>query len=105
MCARHIYVDTNRQSSLRPDPEVELLSVQYEWDRPSQAATTGRDPRLKKAEQPPVKRMNLNVPVGLHNAFNAATAAQGKNMTDVLMAYIEEYASRHSQLAKKGRRQ
>ncbi len=61
--------------------------------------------QIKKAEQPQVKRMNLNVPVGLHNAFKAATAAQGQNMTDVLMAYIEEYVSRHSQPAKKGRRQ
>ena len=60
---------------------------------------------IKKAEQPQVKRMNLNVPVELHNAFKAATAAEGQNMTDVLMAYIEEYVSRHSQPAKKGRRQ
>ena len=62
--------------------------------------------QIKKAEQQPqVKRMNLNVPVGLHNAFKAATAAQGQNMTDVLMAYIEEYVARHGQPAKKkGRR-
>jgi len=51
-----------------------------------------------------VKRMNLNVPVELHNSFKAATAAQGQNMTDVLMAYIEEYVARHIQPAKKGRR-
>jgi len=49
--------------------------------------------------------MNLNVPVELHNAFKAATAAKGMNMTDVLMAYIEEYVTRHSEPAKKGRRQ
>jgi hypothetical protein len=52
-----------------------------------------------------VKRMNLNVPVELHNSFKAATAAQGQNMTDVLMAYIEEYVARNGQPAKKkGRR-
>jgi len=49
--------------------------------------------------------MNLNVPVELHNAFKAATAAKGMNMTDVLMAYIEEYVTQHSEPAKKGRRQ
>jgi hypothetical protein len=60
---------------------------------------------IKKAEQQPqVKRMNLNVPVELHNSFKAATAAQGQNMTDVLMAYIEEYVADHKQPAKKGRR-
>ena len=60
---------------------------------------------IKKVEQSQVKRMNLNVPVDLHNAFKSATAAKGMNMTDVLMAYIEEYVSRHSQPSKKERRQ
>jgi len=50
--------------------------------------------------------MNLNVEVGLHNAFKAATAAQGKNMTDVLLEFIEQYVSKFSlQPVKKGRRQ
>lgn len=61
--------------------------------------------QIKKAAEPQVKRMNLNVPVELHNAFKAATAAKGMNMTDVLMAYIEEYVTQHSEPAKKGRRQ
>jgi ParG protein len=60
---------------------------------------------IKKAELPLVKRMNLNVPVELHNAFKAATAAQGMNMTDVLMAYIQDYVDQHSQPSKRGRRQ
>jgi len=60
----------------------------------------------KKAEQPGVKRMNLNVEVDLHNRFKAATAAQGLNMTDVLLEFIEQYVSKHGQSAKqpKGRR-
>ena len=33
--------------------------------------------------------MNLNVPVELHNYFKSITAAQGLNMTDVLMEYIK----------------
>ena len=58
-----------------------------------------------KANEPKVKRMNLNVEVNLHNAFKAATAAQGKNMTDVLIEYIEQYVTKHlPQPSKKGRR-
>jgi predicted DNA binding CopG/RHH family protein len=62
---------------------------------------------IKKAVEPQVKRMNLNVPVELHNSFKATTAAQGLNMTDVLLQYIEEYVADHGQVAKKpkGRRQ
>jgi hypothetical protein len=46
--------------------------------------------------------MNLNVPVELHNTFKATTAAQGKNMTDVLMDYIRQYVEKHG--SPKGRR-
>jgi predicted DNA binding CopG/RHH family protein len=62
---------------------------------------------IKKAAEPQVKRMNLNVPIELHNAFKAATASQGVNMTDTLMEFIEQYVARHGQGAKqpKGRRQ
>lgn len=45
--------------------------------------------------------MNLNVPVELHNSFKATTAAQGLNMTDVLMEYIKSYIAKNS---PKGRR-
>ncbi len=56
--------------------------------------------------EPKVKRMNLNVEVSLHDAFKAATAAQGKNMTDVLIAFIERYVSENGVAPKKkGRRQ
>ncbi len=43
-----------------------------------------------------VKRMNLNVPVELHNSFKAATAAKGQNMTDVLLDFIRNYVDKHS---------
>ena len=43
-----------------------------------------------------VKRMNLNVPVELHNAFKAATAARGKNMTDELLKFIKGYITKRS---------
>lgn len=50
--------------------------------------------------------MNLNVPIELHNSFKAVTAAQGVNMTDTLLAYIEQYVAEHGQGSKKpkGRR-
>ncbi len=61
-------------------------------------------PRPKENE-PQVKRMNINVPVDLHDAFKAATAAQGDNMTDVLMKFIEDYVSKNGvEPKKKGRR-
>ena len=50
-----------------------------------------------------VKRMNLNVPVKLHNAFKAATAARGQNMTDELLKFIESYVAKNSPTPK-GRR-
>ena len=58
-----------------------------------------------KETEPKVKRMNINVEVSLHDAFKAATAAQGENMTDVLMQFIEEYVKKYGvQPVKKGRR-
>jgi hypothetical protein len=53
-----------------------------------------------------VKRMNINVEVSLHDAFKAATAARGENMTDVLLRFIEEYVASHGLAPKKkqGRR-
>ena len=50
-----------------------------------------------------VKRKNLNVPVELHNAFKAATAVRGQNMTDELLKFIESYVSKYSSKPK-GRR-
>jgi hypothetical protein len=56
---------------------------------------------IKSPEPEKVKRMNLNVPVDLHNSFKAATAAQGLNMTDVLMEFIKSYVAKNT---SKGRR-
>jgi ParG len=54
---------------------------------------------MRSTKDQGVKRMNLNVPLNLHDAFKAATASQGKKMTDVLMKFIEQYvksAKKHS---------
>jgi hypothetical protein len=48
--------------------------------------------KAKKQE----KRMNLNVPTALHNAFKSLTAAQGQDMTSVLLEFIQEYVAKHS---------
>jgi hypothetical protein len=50
--------------------------------------------------------MNLNVPVKLHNSFKSITAAEGQNMTDVLLEFIQDYIRRHAPAAlrPKGRR-
>ncbi len=52
-----------------------------------------------------VKRMNINVEVSLHDAFKAATAAKGENMTDILLQFIQDYVGKNGLLPKKkGRR-
>jgi predicted DNA binding CopG/RHH family protein len=62
--------------------------------------------QIKKKEGTGIKRVNINVEVSLHNAFKAATAARGTDMTTVLQQFIEEYVSKHSATASKpkGRR-
>ena len=45
--------------------------------------------------------MNLNVSVELHNSFKSVTAAQGQDMTHVLLEFIRNYVTKHS---SKGRR-
>jgi hypothetical protein len=54
-----------------------------------------------------IKRLNININLELHNAFKAATAARGENMTDVLLKLIEEYVARYryDMRPKKERRQ
>ena len=58
---------------------------------------------IRQPQEQVVKRMNLNVPIDLHNAFKSTTAAQGQNMTDVLLEFIQNYVEKHSQ-KQKGRR-
>ena len=62
---------------------------------------------IKKAEVSGVKRVNINLEISLHNAFKAATAAQGVDMTTVLMEFIQNYVAKHGSVTpqKKARRQ
>ena len=59
--------------------------------------------KIRKVDEPQVKRMNLNVPVELHNSFKSTTAANGQNMTDVLLEFIQQYISKQSPKAKRRR--
>ena len=62
--------------------------------------------QIRKAEESQVKRMNLNVPLELHNSFKSITASQGENMTDVLLEFIQNYITKYASPAprQKGRR-
>ena len=59
--------------------------------------------KTAKSEDERTKRMNLNVPVELHNSFKSVTASEGKNMTDVLLEFIQSYVEKYS-ARPKGRR-
>ena len=60
--------------------------------------------KTAKSEELRIKRMNLNVPLELHNSFKSVTASQGKNMTDVLLEFIQTYVQKHSIKPKQERR-
>ncbi len=61
--------------------------------------------QIAKKEGTGLKRVNINLEVSLHNAFKAATAAQGFDMTTVLQQFIKSYVdSYESTTARKGRR-
>jgi hypothetical protein len=59
---------------------------------------------IKPVQEQEVKRMNLNVPIELHNSFKSVTASQGQNMTDVLLEFIQDYVDKYSSGKPKGRR-
>ena len=49
-----------------------------------------------------IKRLNVNLELSLHNAFKAATAARGENMTDEILKFIKDYVARYSYDTRKG---
>jgi hypothetical protein len=57
--------------------------------------------QIKKKEGSGIKRVNINVETGLHNAFKAATAAQGVDMTTVLMEFIQQYVGKYESATPK----
>jgi hypothetical protein len=57
--------------------------------------------QIKKKEGSGIERVNINVETGLHNAFKAATAAQGVDMTTVLMEFIKQYVGKYESATPK----
>jgi hypothetical protein len=51
---------------------------------------------IKRPQQEGVKRVNINIPIPLRNAFKSTVSARGENMTDVLMKFIEDYVAKNS---------
>lgn len=60
--------------------------------------------KIKTVKELGIKRMNLNVPIDLHNSFKAATAMQNKDMTTVLLEFIQGYVNKNSPPTKKPKR-
>lgn len=46
---------------------------------------------MKRGEKVLQKRVNINLEASLHDRFKASVAAQGQNMTEVLIQFIEDY--------------
>lgn len=60
--------------------------------------------KISKPDDKGIKRMNLNVPVELHNSFKSVTASEGQNMTDVLLEFIKMYVDKHTLKPKRRRK-
>ena len=63
-----------------------------------------RDRRPRETSMKEVyKRMSLIIPPDLHRAFKAAAAAEGKEMTELILEFIQQYVKKHlpASLAKK----
>ncbi len=60
---------------------------------------------IKITEGTGLKRLNVNISEELHRNFKAATAAQGLEMTDVLLDFIQKYVAKNGLVApRKSRR-
>lgn len=61
--------------------------------------------QIKTKEGTGLKRLNVNISEELHRRFKSATAAQGLEMTDVILEWIQKYVEKNGLAApKKSRR-
>jgi hypothetical protein len=61
--------------------------------------------QIRTKEGTGLKRLNVNISQELHRRFKSVTAAQGLEMTDVLLAFIEQYVAKKISITpKKSRR-
>ena len=52
-----------------------------------------------------IKRLNVNISEELHRRFKSTTAAQGLEMTDVILEWIQKYVDKNGLVTpKKSRR-
>ena len=60
---------------------------------------------IKAKEGTGLKRLNVNISEELHRSFKSATAAQGLEMTDVILEFIQKYVDKNGVVvSRKGRR-
>jgi hypothetical protein len=60
--------------------------------------------QIKTREGTGLKRLNVNISEQLHRRFKAATAANGLEMTDLILEWIQKYVDKNGLIArKKGR--
>lgn len=48
--------------------------------------------------------MSLIITPELHRAFKMATASEGKEMSEVLITFIEKYVAEHAPIARPGKK-
>src|ERR1035437_8766368 len=85
-----------------PAPPPRIFRVLAAGTQTRINSSPGKEVRpIKKTEGTGIKRVNINVETDLHNAFKAATAAQGVDMTTVLMEFIQNYVTKHGYAATK----
>jgi hypothetical protein len=56
--------------------------------------------RLKREQKVLPKRVNINLEASLHDRFKATVAAQGQNMTEVLIEFIVGYLRTAGKVAR-----
>jgi len=61
--------------------------------------------QIKMKEGTGIKRLNVNISEELHRRFKSTTAAQGLEMTDLILEWIQKYVDKNGLvIPKKSRR-
>lgn len=60
-------------------------------DRPTEDSVRDALLDAETRDEQPTKRLNAEIPSGLHERFKAACKAEGKSMTDALVQLLETY--------------
>jgi len=47
------------------------------------------EPKSREGKEP-TERLNMNIPQSLHNRFKAECALSGRNMTEVVLEFLEQ---------------